>query len=120
MAMIKGYCLLQADLMANVEALLADTQTLLARLQSTESGGADDDTFFALDPRGSMSLRQPSPEPQLDAALPASASSCPEEVATDEVYEFQVRNTTPLSVLSTLPNDALHARSKQEPASVLT
>lgn len=81
----------QADLMANVEALLADTQTLLARLQEAESGGAEDDTFFAADPSRSMSLRQSSPEPHPDAHLPASASSSPEENATDEAYEFQVR-----------------------------
>ncbi len=83
--------LLQADLMVNVDTLLADTQTLLARLQEAESGGAEDDTFFAADPSRSMSLRQPSPEPQPDPSLPASASSSPEESATDEVYEFQVR-----------------------------
>ncbi len=83
--------LLQADLMVNVDTLLADTQSLLARLQEAESGGAEDDTFFAADPsRSMMSLRQPSPEPQPDPPLPASASSSPEENATDEVYEFQV------------------------------
>ena len=76
--------------MANVEALLADTQTLLARLQEGESGGAEDGTFFAADPSRSMSLRQPLPEPQPDAPLPASAGSSPEDSATDEVYEFQV------------------------------
>ena len=76
--------------MANVEVLLADTQTLLARLQEAESGGADDDTFFAADPSRSMSLHQPPLEPQPDASLPASASSSPEENATDDVYEFQV------------------------------
>ena len=81
---------LQADLMVNVDTLLADTQSLLARLQEAGSGGAEDDAFFAADPSRSMSLRQPSPEPQLDPSLPASASSSPEESATDEVYEFQV------------------------------
>ena len=52
----KHNSLLQADIMANVEALLADTQALLARLQEGESGGADDETFFAADPARSISL----------------------------------------------------------------
>jgi hypothetical protein len=82
--------LLQADIMANVEALLADTQALLARLQEGESGGPDDETFFAADPTKSISLHRPLPEPQADTALPASASSNLDKEATDEVYEFQV------------------------------
>ena len=77
--------------MANVEALLADTQALLARLQEGESGCPDDETFFAADPTKSISLHRPLPEPQADTALPASASSNLDEEATDEVYEFQVR-----------------------------
>ena len=77
--------------MANVEALLADTQALLARLQEGESGGPDDETFFAADPTKSISLVRALPEPQADTALPASASSNLDEEATDEVYEFQVR-----------------------------
>ena len=76
--------------MANVEALLADTQALLARLQEGESGGADDETFFAADPARSISLHGPMPEPHAETALPASASSDPDKEATDEVYEFQV------------------------------
>lgn len=82
--------------MANVEALLADTQTLLARLQEGESGGpADDDTFFAADPSRSMNLRQPSPKPQADASLASPADSPPDEEATEEVYEFQVLRLPP-------------------------
>ena len=77
--------------MANVDALLADTQALLARLQEGESGAPDDETFFAADPTKSISLPRPLPEPQADTALPASASSNLNEEATDEVYEFQVR-----------------------------
>ena len=84
--------------MANVDALLADTQTLLARLQEAEPGGAEDGTFFAADPSRSMSLRQPSPEPQPDAPLPASAGAWPEDSATDEVYEFQVGQPSLITV----------------------
>ena len=77
--------------MANVDALLADTQALLARLQEGESGAPDDETFFAADPTKSISLPRPLPEPQADPALPASASINLDEETTDEVYEFQVR-----------------------------
>ena len=84
--------------MVNVEALLADTQALLARLQEGESGGPDDETFFAADPTKSISLHRPLPDPQADTALPASASSNLNEEAIDEVYEFQVRKLSLIAV----------------------
>lgn len=95
--------------MANVEALLADTQTLLARLQEGDPAGADDDTFFAADPSRSLHMRRPSPEPgagpsaaQPGSALPASVTGRPEEEeAIEVVYEFQV--WSPLPVLPSQP-----------------
>lgn len=88
----------QVDLLANVGALLADTQSLLTRLQDGAEGDADGDgddgAFWAAADASVLPGRQPSPSPTGTAAgsgqmqqglLPA------DEVATDEVYEYQVR-----------------------------
>ncbi len=78
----------QVDLLANVGALLADTQSLLTRLQDGDSADANDGDFFAADPSISPG-REASPAPNAAAELP------PDEVATDEVYDFEVRPHTP-------------------------
>ncbi len=81
------------DLLANVGALLADTQSLLTRLQEGDdaatSAEAEDDSggfFAALDAPG----RQPSPAPGAAAAAAAAVAAGADETATDEVFEFQV------------------------------
>lgn len=78
----------QVDLLANVGALLADTQSLLTRLQDGDAGDADDGDFFAADASTSPG-RQPSPSPQ-SAPIAAQPAQPADEVATDAVYEFQV------------------------------
>ncbi|BDA42626.1 probable phosphoinositide 3-kinase regulatory subunit 4 [Coccomyxa sp. Obi] len=80
---------MQVDLLANVGALLADTQSLLTRLQDGDAADADDGDFFAADPSTSPGRQaSPSPDSAPSSAQPAQPA---DEVATDEVYEFQFR-----------------------------
>ncbi len=77
------------DLLANVGALLADTQSLLTRLQDGDAADANDGDFFAADASTSPGRQaSPSPVPAPSAVQPA------DEVASDEVYEFQVLTVT--------------------------
>jgi hypothetical protein len=75
----------QVDLLANVGALLADTQSLLTRLQDGDGGEVEDGGFFAADTP--FPLREPSPLPPERDACPQSAL---DEITTEEFYEFQV------------------------------
>lgn len=83
----------QVDLLANVGALLADTQSLLTRLQDGDTGDANDGDFFAADPSISPGREaSPAPNPAPSAAAQGSPVG---EVATDEVYEFEVSCKSP-------------------------
>ncbi|KAK9909837.1 hypothetical protein WJX75_008190 [Coccomyxa subellipsoidea] len=81
---------MQVDLLANVGALLADTQSLLTRLQDGDTGDANDGDFFAADPSISPG-REASPAPNPAPSAAAQGSPPADEVATDEVYEFEFR-----------------------------
>lgn len=95
-AISDGARVAQVDLLANVGALLADTQSLLTRLQDGDAADADDGGFFAADPSTSPGRQaSPSPNSSPSAAQPAQPA---DEVATDEVYEFQVGAHQSLSV----------------------
>lgn len=92
----------QVDLLANVGALLADTQMLLTRLQDDAAASAEDTEddsggfFAAADAPG----REPSPAPGAAAPAAAAARQAAEETATDEVYEFQARPLAPACCFS--------------------
>lgn len=86
------------DLLANVGALLADTQSLLTRLQDGDGGDLEDGDFFAAE---THDVRQPTPPPS-GSEQGADSGSLPEEIATDNFYEFQVGPSQCFLVLTCL------------------